>query len=645
MDLQRGVLPVPVASGLARRALLAGALAGLLISLVVAPPASARGGITPPPSIARVWNEQLLAAIRTDLPKPPAHARNLFHLSVAMWDAWAAYDAVAEGYLVREKHHAPDVAAARAEAISYAAYRLLKQRFPLDSPGTTCHPNAAVAQDAFDVQLRALGYDPAFTATDGDSPAALGNRIGAAVVREGSQDGANEGASACYLDDTNYAPRNPPLIFKLPGAGDVLDPNRWQPLAFDFLITQNGIPLGAGIQAFVGVGWGRVTPFALEPSDRDALTGLYLDPGPPPQLGGAGDATVKAAIVELIRLSSQLDVAEGELVDVSPGALFNNSLGADDGAGHAVNPVTGEPYAPLVLERADVQRVIVDFWADGPRSETPPGHWNVIANTVADHPASQDNRSIGGDGPLVDALEWDVKVYLALNGALHDAAIWAWGAKQVRDSSRPITLIRYMAGRGQSSDPSAPSYHPQGLPLVPGLIEIITPATARRRGRHAHLSAFAGEVAIRAWRGARPDGEAGGVGWRRAVEWMPYMQPNFVTPPFPGYTSGHSAFSRAAAEVLAALTGSAFFPGGLATFVAPRDEFGLVERGPTATVTLQWATYHDAADQAAVSRRLGGIHPSYDDYPSRMGGAEIGRRAVLKARRLYDGVAEPVNVP
>ena len=39
-------------------------------------------------------------------------------------------------------------------------------------------------------------------------------------------------------------------------------------------------------------------------------------------------------------------------------------------------------------------------------------------------------------------LEWDVKLYLALNGAVHDAAIAAWGAKRHYDSARPISMIR-----------------------------------------------------------------------------------------------------------------------------------------------------------------------------------------------------------
>ncbi len=612
-----------------------------VMPVLLLPAASAFGAIGQPGrSVARLWDEQLLAAIRIDIPKPPAHARNLFHLSVAMWDAWAAYSPTAVGYLVTEKHSAADVEAARAEAISHAAYRLLKYRFPvgyLDIDFKPCHPNDAISQAAFDAQMDALGYDRTITTTEGDSPAALGNRIAAAVIAYGQTDGSNEGVGLCYPDDTGYAPINPELIFKLPGVGPLVDPNHWQPLAFDFFVTQNGIPIGQSIQRFVGAGWGDVKPFALGPEDVDAGTGLHLDPGPQPRLDGAGDAVVKDAMVELIRLSSRIDTTQGVLVDVSPGAMFNNPLGSDDGAGYPINPATDAPYAPDVVNRADYQRVVTEFWADGPRSETPPGHWNVIANSISDNPLMSRQKRPGGRGRAVNELEWDVKVYLALNGAVHDAAIWAWGNKNVYDSSRPITLIRYMAGLGQSSDPSLPSYNPDGLPLVPDLVELITPETTQPGGRHADLAGHEGEIAIRAWRGspADPTTQAAGVVWKRGVQWMPYMPKNFVTPPFPGYTSGHSTFSRSAAEVLAAITGTPFFPGGLGSFVALQNAFLGIERGPGATVVLQWATYYDAADQAGISRRFGGIHPYYDDYPSRVTGSRIGKKAWAKAQELY----------
>lgn len=51
-------------------------------------------------SVARQWNEALLDAIRVDVGRPTVHARNLFHTSVAMYDAWAAYDQVADTYFL-----------------------------------------------------------------------------------------------------------------------------------------------------------------------------------------------------------------------------------------------------------------------------------------------------------------------------------------------------------------------------------------------------------------------------------------------------------------------------------------------------------------------------------------------------------------
>src|SRR5438128_1858960 len=106
----------------------------------------------PSPSIARIWDEEILSAIRIDTPHPPVHARNLFHLSVAMYDAWAAYDPVAVGYLHRGKHTALDVAAARREAISYAAYRLLTERYSFSR-------SASATFAALDARMATLGYD------------------------------------------------------------------------------------------------------------------------------------------------------------------------------------------------------------------------------------------------------------------------------------------------------------------------------------------------------------------------------------------------------------------------------------------------------------------------------------------------------
>src|SRR5437660_10494753 len=120
-------------------------------------------------SVARIWDERALAAIRVDTPHPPAQARNLFSLSVCMWDAWAAYDTNgAVGYVYHAKHTATDLMAARNEAISYAAWRLLKERHFYSKTA-----NATLAAD--DAQMALLGYDTNNISRDTSTPAGVGN--------------------------------------------------------------------------------------------------------------------------------------------------------------------------------------------------------------------------------------------------------------------------------------------------------------------------------------------------------------------------------------------------------------------------------------------------------------------------------------
>jgi hypothetical protein len=314
--------------------------------------------------------------------------------------------------------------------------------------------------------------------------------------------------------------------------------------------------------------------------------------------------------------------------------MGGNSLGANDGHGHATNPVTGRPYAPNVVPTADYTRALTEFWADGPKSETPPGHWNVIANHVSDE--LDPDLQVGGSGPAVDRLQWDVKLYLALNGAVHDAAIAAWGLKGEYDGTRPISMIRYMGQLGQSSDPGLPAYNQEGLPLVPDLIELITPETTTPGERHADLTGHEGEIALNAWAGnpKDPATQTSGAAWILATSWVPYQLPTFVTPSFQGYASGHSTFSRAAAEIMTAFTGDPYVPGGLDETTTEAGSFK-VEAGPSSDVTLQWATYYDAADMAGQSRLFGGIHVQADDFIGRRIGSECGAAAWQKAEEHY----------
>jgi hypothetical protein len=400
------------------------------------------------------------------------------------------------------------------------------------------------------------------------------------------------------------------------------------------MISQNGIPVTNGVQQNVGPQWGGVKSFGLPPANGK-VPPMY--PGDPPRLGDpATDQEFKDQVVEVIRDSSLLDPATGTTIDISPSARGNNTLGTNDGHGHALNPVTGKPYPPDVVNTADFGRVMAEFWADGPNSETPPGHWNVLANLASDE--MDPNLKVGGQGPVVDRLQWDVKLYLALNGAVHDAAIAAWGAKGYYDGGRPISWVRYMGELGQSSDPSLPSYDKNGLPLVPGLIELITKETTAPGQRHAALAGHEGQIAVHAWAGnpKDPKTEVGGVKWILAVNWVPYQLQTFVTPSFPGYYSGHSTFSRAGAEVLTSFTGSEYFPGGVSGYTIKAGSLKF-EAGPATDIRLEWATYYDAADQAGQSRLWGGIHVQADDFTGRMMGSQCGKDAWALAQQYYSG--------
>ena len=629
-------------------------------------------------SAARIWNEQTLAAIRINLPNPPAHARNLHHTAVAMYDAWAAYDATAVGYIYNEKISPlpPNVEAARHEAISYAAYRVLRSRF-----GTG--QGSATTLASLDAQLIALGYSTAVgqsAATGAATPPELGKRIGDAILTWGNSDGFSQtGYPQAYSSSVNPnmltdramtvignnlefpSQPNMPLGVGIPliayNYSADTNPNFWQPLALSSSISQNGIPIPGGIQTFVGVQSMATTPFSLTRTDP---LKPWIDPfGGPSRLSRTGnpsvtDAAYKEGAMDVLRKSAKLN--DPTTFDISPGAIGNNPLGADTGTGYAVNPVTNLPYAPNPAKLGDYARVLAEYWADGPHSETPPGHWHVLANEVADDPLV--GKKMRGTGPTLNDLEWDVKTYFSIAGAVHDAACAAWSLKRHYSGPRPITMIRYMGIMGQSTDAGGPRYHAQGLPLEPGIVEVITAASSGIGQRHQliwDLAANAytsgvfrlGEIVVYSYPGEGrnqpapqlppvPATSQNTVRWMFAKDWLPFQRKTFNTPAFPGYVSGHSCFSRAAAEVLTLLTGSPSFPGGFHHQVFPANSMQ-IDLGPSAAVDLQWNTYYDAADQAGQSRRWGGIHPGEDDYAARIIGAEVGKSAFALAEKYWNG--------
>ncbi|MDA1300556.1 MAG: ASPIC/UnbV domain-containing protein, partial [Proteobacteria bacterium] len=610
-------------------------------------------------SLARRWNEVLLQAIRNDFARPTVHARNLFHISAAVYDAWAAYDATAEPWLLGRTRageacsfdalSAPaDVTAARQEALSYAAYRMIRHRFVASPRG------AQIRRDA-DALMSASGLDPAVESDDysGGSAAALGNHIADCYIRFGLADGANEANSYANVA---YSPVNPALAPDEPGNPDIVDLNRWQPLRLAVSIDQAGNPISSQPE-FLGPEWGIVVPFSLSATDltiyqRDGFDyWVYHDPGPPPTIDGPLSDNYKWTHSLVAKWSSHLDPSDGVMVDISPASLgniqsyptrfedypdfYDTLQGGDPSTGYEFNPVTGLPYEPQMVPRGDYTRVLAEFWADGPDSETPPGHWFVIVNEVNDHPLLE--RRFEGVGPELPMLEWDVKTYFTLGGAMHDTAITAWGIKGWYDYIRPISSLRAMADRGQSSDDTLGSYDLDGIPLEPGYIELVDEDDPLAGDGGEHV----GKIKLRAWKGPDfiddPAVDEAGVDWILAENWWPYQRPSFVTPPFAGYVSGHSTYSRAAAELLTRLTGSEYFPGGMSGFEVKANEFLVFEQGPSVDMTLEWAKYYDASDQCSLSRIWGGIHPPADDIPGRLIGMQIGPAAFERANAYFEG--------
>lgn len=376
---------------------------------------------------------------------------------------------------------------------------------------------------------------------------------------------------------------------------------------------------------------------------------MYHDVKTPPQmdtLNPQNSDLFKWGFSLVALWSSQLSSADTTTLDISPAGIGNianlptefkdypdfytNDAKGVQGPGHTLNPYTGQPYATQKVKCGDYARVVAEFWADGPDSETPPGHWFTLLNYVYDHPLT--TRNVEGVAPMNNKTRWEIYGYLLMGAAMHDVAISTWAQKGYYDYIRPVSALRYMADQGQSSDPDLPNYNPRGIPLVDGYIELVKPTDAMA----VDSPELVNKIKVRAWRGHTYIDSAAidtaGVGWILMENWWPYQRPSFVTPPFAGYISGHSTFSSAAADILEILTGSAFFPGGMGEWDVEKNEFLVFEEGSSESMKLQWATYKDAASQSGLSRIWGGIHPPFDDMPGRHLGQEIGLGVFQKAR-------------
>ena len=289
---------------------------------------------------------------------------------------------------------------------------------------------------------------------------------------------------------------------------EINDPNRWQP---QIISDGNG---GTRVQTYVGVFWGQVLPFN-------------------PRL--------------------RIPVTEGP--DVYPGRDYTQGV---------------DSILKYSAELTDTTKTIAEYWADGPKSETPAGHWALFAKFVS----QRDGHTLGQD----------VRMFFAESNALMDAGIVGWGIKRQYDAERPVTAVHFLKAGQQVSAWAGPFL---GTQLIDG------------------------------------------------TSWRPYQPPTVVTPPFAEYLSGHSIFSGSGAEILHRFTGSDRFG---ASFVQPAGG-SRVEPGvtPAVAVTLGWRTFNEAANQAGISRRYGGIHFIPGDLDGRALGHRLGARSWRLAVAYFEG--------
>ena len=616
-------------------------------------------------SIARKWMEVLLEAIRNDLARPPVHARNLFHLSSIMYDAFVINKKVNENidispFLLNktiddnsfifnfpEKINDDEYID---KIISYSSYNFIRHRFK----------NSVGVVDTYkiiDSLMVTLDYNTQYDKLDyfsGD-PKSIGNYLSQLYIDYGFIDNSNE------INDYSsnyYTPINPPLDLSASGNSNMIDPNRWQPLKILNFIDQSGNSI-EGIPEFISPEWGNVLPFSLKDEDLvikvrdDGVYKVYYDPGIPPLLDtvnqGVMDSIFKRSFSMVSLWGSHLDNSDGVYWDISPKSIGNvqsypeNFLdfdgfykfinGGDIGIGYDINPISNQEYNEQIVPRGDYTRVLAEFWADGPDSETPPGHWFVILNEVND--SDKLIKKFEGEGEELSNLEWDIKSYFLLGGTMHDVAISAWGIKGYYDYPRPISVIRYLSDKGQSSFPDSLNYNPNGIKLIDNYIELVGVNDSLVGADLENL----GKIKLYTWKGFSDQSilekDIKGSGWVLAEDWWPYQRPSFVTPPFAGYVSGHSTYSRAASVILEKITGSEYFPGGIGEFEISKNNFLVFEKGPSVDMKLQWAKYKDAADQCSLSRIWGGIHPYIDDLPGRRIGNSIAINAFEYGKSLF----------
>ncbi|WP_432816850.1 DUF6851 domain-containing protein [Sulfitobacter sp. JB4-11] len=491
-------------------------------------------------SIVAQWNEVNLEAIRQGSALPTTSSYQLHLVSAAVYDAYAAFDPLADGYYSKIDTPLLNTEANKAEAVSFAAYTALSEIYPEQ-------------QALFDAFMAELGYDPAAANTDPSTAAGVGTLAAENVFDARVGDGSN--AENGYVDTTGYMPVNDPEPGSdgAPGGVD-FDPNHWQPLRVPTgtVVNEDGVPIidpndpaSYSDQVAITPHWGEVTSFGMEDNSM-------FRPDTPPQLGDFSEYV--------------------------------------DGAGNVTT--NDQAYRDQVTEVMDISanltnehKVMAEFWADGPRTEAPPGHWNQIAQDIA----LRDNHG----------LDQDAQMFFALNAAIFDAGIATWEAKYHYDYIRPQSAIRDLY-HGQNIEawggPNSGTEMMLGEEWQPYQnVTFVTPAFPEYVSGHSTFSMAAAKT-LAAFTGtdAFYDGVSYGNYDLDSVEGTDLLGQ---------YVTNELVF----------------------------EEFG--EGEPH--VVLQWETLTEAAEEAGISRLYGGIHIQDGNLNGLKVGEEVAAHAEVKWQALF----------
>ncbi|MEM9318026.1 MAG: vanadium-dependent haloperoxidase [Pseudomonadota bacterium] len=643
--------------------------------IIVDPNSAGVTVVDPDPSVSVLWDQAVQAAVIAEGPGPTIASRAYAIVHTAIFEAWAAYDPTAVGTAFGDSQQqaaALNTGANKAEAMSYAAFAAASGLFPGQ-------------QAIFDDLMVDLGYTPTLSGLG--SVAQLGVILGTAVADAALTDGANQAGG--YADTSGYSPVNadpesqtsiihwtPEYVpidsqqnlqsFLTPHWGGVktfAPENATAPDVFvDGIlgqlnigagtITLFGLEEGARLRDYRGLrddlrdlyrgtdDWPAVRDFIRDVRDNvrngDSVVPLTLDiipkltgpiidrradlPSPEPffveTIDAELDLVTRTVTLNGLQDGAQLsdyralrndlrDTYRGtedwrdvrEFLQDVRGNLFKGTEVeaitldvTEDLVGAVINSDFIAQAEALIETSANLtidDKRVAEFWEDGGGTSFPPGTWMTFGQFVS----ARDDHT----------LDQDAQLFFALANAVQDAGIATWGLKAEVDYARPVAIIRDLGELG--------------LIGTPGTDHLGQP----------------GQV-IEAWAGP-------GLGTQTILveDFITYQNPfGPPSPPFAEYTSGHSSFSAAGAEILRMFTGSDAFGGSV------EIDFTLFEPTPNGAdpTTLDWATFSEAADEAGLSRIYGAIHFDDGDLDGRALGREVGENVWDTAQSFIQGTAD-----